>query len=160
SIPQTALLVYSTDTFTSTVPAFAATTFNALPGIDPNQPFTFNFNQLQPNSAAQVEQIFLVFTSSTDANAPTFSVSSSATSFSVPAGSLQPNTVYTVTLRFRGRINGTSGSVQTIANSDVQTSVTFGTSSSLGQVSLEKDTVYIQNSAVAPTAPTLRQAIL
>lgn len=126
STTEQASLDYTVDAFTSDIPALTTATFNALQGMDPNQPFTFDFNSFTPDPNADTGTTYLtVFNSawSNGGQAPT------ATSATMPGGTLLPNTTYTYELDFSDRINGTDpiNSVPTLIGFDLRTDGTFTT---------------------------------
>jgi hypothetical protein len=124
---EMASLDYTVDAFTSDVPALTAATYTTLQGMNPGVPFTFNFNSFTPNINATPgasETFFTIFgTSFSRGGSPP------TTSFTLPAGTLAPNTTYTAELDFSDRITGTDpiNGVPTLIGYDLCTDVTFTT---------------------------------
>lgn len=117
-------LDYTVDAYTSDIPALDAATFTALQGMDPTQPFTFNFNSFTPNPSANQSATFLTIFGSSFGT----SLSDTATSAVVPANTLLPGTAYTYELDFSDRIGGTDpGGANTYIGFDVRTDGTFTT---------------------------------
>ena len=122
--PQSATLSYSVDAFTSDIPALTASTFAALQGMNPANPFTFNFNSFTPNSNVNGAATFFTIFGALGSGG----LSPSATSFVVPGGTLLPNTTYTSELDFSDRISDTDpNGVPTLIGYDVRTDITFTT---------------------------------
>jgi len=119
------------DAFTADIPALTSATFNALQGMDPTQPFTFNFNSYTPNGNTNSAGTFLeVFGTSFG-----FSGADTSTSATMAANTLLPNTTYTYELDFSNRINGTTTAsdnspVFSLVGFDVRTDGTFTTGAS------------------------------
>jgi hypothetical protein len=123
---EQASLNYTVDAFTSDIPALTTASFNALQGMNPDQAFTFDFNSFTPNSNATVANTFLtVFGSSFS----TGGLSPTATSATMAAGTLLPDTTYQYQLDFDDRINGTDpiNGVPTTIGFDVRTDGFFTT---------------------------------
>jgi hypothetical protein len=123
---EQASLDYSVDAFTSDIPALTTATFNALQGMNPGQPFTFDFNSFTPSTNATFGATYLTVFGST------FSVgglSPTATSATMAAGTLLPDTTYEYELDFSDRITGTDpiNGVPTLIGFDVRTDGTFTT---------------------------------
>jgi hypothetical protein len=124
----TATLNYTTDAFTSAIPALNATSFNALNGLNPSMALTIGFNPFTVNPAAsQGFTFFTVFNGSGTAFADGF-LAPGTTSLVLPANTLMANTTYTFELDFSDRINGTDlNGIPTLVGSDVRTDGTFTT---------------------------------
>lgn len=64
-VSMTATLNYTTDAFTSAVPALSSATFSALQGLNPSTALTVGFNSFTPNAAASEGfTFFSIFNSS------------------------------------------------------------------------------------------------
>jgi hypothetical protein len=88
------------------VPTLTAGTYGALNGLDPNQPFTFNFAQFTPDAAINEAFEFLTITDEAT-NMVAFSesfLSNTVTVVTVPSDTLLPNTAYSEELIFSARI--------------------------------------------------------
>ena len=88
------------------VPTLTAGTYGALNGLDPNQPFTFNFAQFTPDAAINEAFEFLTITDEAT-NMVAFSesfLSNTVTAVTVPSDTLLPNTAYSEELIFSARI--------------------------------------------------------
>jgi hypothetical protein len=125
SAMEQASLDYTVDAFTSDIPELTTATFNALQGMNPALPFTFDFNSFTPNSNASFGTTYLtVFGSSFSTG-----LSPTATSATLAAGTLLPDTTYGYELDFSDRITGTDpiNGVPTLIGFDVRTDGTFTT---------------------------------
>ena len=123
---EMASLAYALDAFTSDIPALTASTFAALQGMNPADPFTFNFNSFTMNPDASFGNTYLtVFGSSYTTGA----LPNTATSAVMPGGTLLPDTTYTYELDFIDRITGVDplNGVPTEIGFDVRTDGTFTT---------------------------------
>lgn len=123
-----ATLNYTTDAFTSAVPALSSATFSALQGLNPNMALTVGFNSFTPNAAAsQGLTFFTIFNSSGTVFSDGF-LAPGTTSLVLPGGTLAANTTYSFELDFSDRINGTDpNGIPTLVGSDVRTDGTFTT---------------------------------
>lgn len=120
---QTVSLDYAMNAFTSDIPALTAATFNALQGMNTTLPFTFDFNSFTPNASATYGGTFLSVS-----NSPfTVSLSNTATSQTMAANTLLPDTTYTYELDFSDRVNGMDGNVPYIVGFDMRTDGSFTT---------------------------------
>jgi hypothetical protein len=122
---EQASLDYTVDAFTSDIPALTTASFNALQGMNPNLPFTFDFNSFTPNSNASFGTTYLsVFGSSFSTSGPP-----TTTSATMAAGTLLPDTTYEYELDFSDRITGLDpiNGVPTLIGFDVRTDGTFTT---------------------------------
>lgn len=124
----TAALNYTTDAFTSAIPALNATSFNALNGLNPSTALTIGFNPFTVNPlASQGFTFFTIFNGSGTAFADGF-LAPGSTSLVLPANTLLSNTTYTFELDFSDRINGVGpNGGPTLVGSDVRTIGTFTT---------------------------------
>jgi hypothetical protein len=125
---ETAAFNYLLDAYTSDIPALDASTFAALQGMNPSQPFTFNFNAFTPNPNASVGETFLtIFGTSFGGGHPP-----STTSATMAANTLAFNTTYNWELDFSDRITATdpSSGVPTLIGFDVRTDGSFTTAPS------------------------------
>jgi hypothetical protein len=135
SFSQTATLNYSTDAFTSAIPALSAASFSALNGLNPTTALTVGFNSFTPNAAASEGfTFFSIFNGSGTFFSDGF-LAPNSTSLILPAGTLAANTTYLFELDFSDRINGTDPaiSVPTLVGSDVRTDGTFTTGPAFSQ---------------------------
>ena len=105
---------YTQDAYTSDVPALTPASFNALQGFDPTQPLTLNFNAFTPNPAA-TPNVNATFLTVFGPPGVVFSdvLSPNATSDTIPANTLQPDTQYTVEIDFSDRIVAGSAPITT-----------------------------------------------
>lgn len=137
---QTATLNYTTDAFTTAIPALTAASFNALNGLNPTNALAIGFNSFTPNASATEG---FTFFSISDGSGTVFTdefLAPNTTSLLLPAGTLAPNTTYTFELDFSDRIDGTDpGGVPTFVGSDVRTDGNFTT----GLVTPEPATVVL-----------------
>lgn len=122
---ETAAFNYLVDAYTSDIPALDASTFAALQGMNPSQPFTFNFNSFTPNPNASVGETFLTIFGTSFGSG----YSPSTTSATMSANTLAFNTTYNWELDFSDRISGTdpSSGVPTLIGFDVRTDGSFTT---------------------------------
>ncbi len=131
------LTLPATHLYVQSVPAFA--NFNSIQtAVDPAQPFTFQWNSLVANPAADQS---LVFFSVYDATSFATVVDSgglaaATTSFQIPAASLLPDHQYTADVFFSSRQNSGTGFANTseppggitgLVGDDYVTAVTFTT---------------------------------
>jgi hypothetical protein len=152
-VNQTATLNYTTDAFTSGIPALSASSFNALHGLNPTTALTIGFNSFTPNaSASQGITFFTIFSSTGTVFSGGF-LGPSATSILLPANTLAPNTTYSFELDFSDRINGSdpSTSVFTLVGSDVRTDGTFTTGPAVA-VTPEPSTLLLVGSGLMAVA--------
>jgi hypothetical protein len=122
---EMAALTYLLDGFTSDIPALTAASYDALQGMNPNAPFTFNFNPFTPNANASFgTTYFSVFNSSF-----AFSGAPTSTSATMAAGTLLPDTTYEYELDFSDRVTGIDplNGVPTLIGFDVRTDGFFTT---------------------------------
>jgi hypothetical protein len=111
--------------YPSTIPAFA--NFSSFSAIDPNSA-TFQWNSWS-SAPSSPSGIFFDVRSGSSVVYSTF-LQTSATSFTVPTGILQPNQSYSAEVIFSSRLNsgiGTWGSVDALAGWDYRTSADFTT---------------------------------
>jgi len=88
------------------VPTLSAGTYSALSGLDPDQPFTFNWTQFIPDTSINTPLEFFTIVNAASQSvvfSQTF-LSNTITSITVPAGTLLPNTPYSEELIFSARI--------------------------------------------------------
>jgi hypothetical protein len=136
-VSQAGQLIYSTDAFTSAIPALSATTFGALNGLNVVNALTVSFNSFTPNaSASQGFTFFSIFDGTGNVVFSDGFLDPSTTSLLLPAGILLANGNYSFELDFSDRINGLdpSSSAFTTIGSDVRTDGTFTTGPSLSTV--------------------------
>ena len=131
-VSMTATLNYTTDAFTSAVPALSSATFSALQGLNPSTALTVGFNSFTPNAAASEGfTFFSIFNSSGTVFTDGF-LAPGTTSLVLPAGTLAADTTYTFELDFSDRINGADANgIPTLVGSDVRTDGTFTTGSAV-----------------------------
>jgi hypothetical protein len=160
AVTNTATLNYTTDAFTSAIPALSAASFNALQGLNPNNALTIAFNSFAPSAAAsQGFTFFSIFNASGTLFTDGF-LAPGSTSLLLPANTLAANTTYTFELDFSDRINGTDpNGIPTLVGSDVRTDGTF-TTGSAGATAPEPTTTALMGYALiaAATITTFRKA--
>jgi hypothetical protein len=101
-------LNYSTQAFTSTIPALTSTSYNGLQGLGVSNPYTVNFNSFTQNSNANLSFLFFtVYLASTGAVVFTDGfLAPNIGSVIIPGGTLLAGTAYGFELNFDNRIVG------------------------------------------------------
>ncbi len=83
------------------IPAFTSTTYNLLSGMPTDVAFTVNFNSFTPTVGATGTMLLYVSEAQSPFGLPVFeSLPATATSFTIPAGTLAPNTQHYISLTF------------------------------------------------------------
>lgn len=93
----------SIDLYPNNIPQFDAATFNGLQAVDPSVDFTVAFNGFTPSAALAVTGI--LFASSTHGGA-ILAPKPTSTEIIIPAGTLLPNTQYSLALAYQQFIFG------------------------------------------------------
>ena len=123
---------YTTDAYTSDIPALTPASYNALQGLDPSQALTVHFNSFTPDATANLFFTFFHITdliTGNDVFTQSF-LDPSTTSVNLPAGTLAFATPYDFEVIFSDRIRGTDVNGSGISNeleSDVRTFGNFTT---------------------------------
>jgi hypothetical protein len=104
---QLALLpLPATDLFAPDVPYLTGSTFSRLNGMDPTAPVNVTWNSFTPLPGVTEAPIFFgIYRVSDGQQIVGTGLSSSATSFEIPAGTLAANTAYRAVLNFSSRAN-------------------------------------------------------
>lgn len=129
-VPASVSIDYTADLYPLNVPVLSASTFTALSGLNPAAPFLFQFNDLDPDPAAQEALVYLVIR-----DAGTLAVvfdsgplPDGTTAYLLPANTLAANTAYRFELIFSDRLVGDDPSgVALIPEFNARTGGTFTT---------------------------------
>ena len=102
---------YTEDAYPSTQAVVTSATFTGLQGMNPNAPFTINYNGFTPGAGTTPGQSFEFIDIFNSMGADVFSQSflpNTQTSVTIPAGTLMAGMAYTLSVDYSDRIQGTS----------------------------------------------------
>jgi hypothetical protein len=109
SASQTSSINYTTDAFSSTVPALTAPSFAAAQGMNPRVANTLNLTAFVPNGAANETDVFFsIFDGMGNTVFNLGFLPATTTSVTIPANTLAANAAYSYQVIFSDRINNTS----------------------------------------------------
>ena len=102
---------YTQDAYPSTQAVVTSATFTGLQGMNPNAPFTIDYNGFTAGAGTTPGQSFEFIDIFNSMGADVFSQSflpNTQTSVTIPAGTLMPGMAYTLSVDYSDRIQGTS----------------------------------------------------